>query len=251
MCIFHLSSALIEQLATDNNPLKYLLGPDRYCCTRYKALIRLIFYVQKQLGFKGSKPSNMPLAHARSLILAYRAPSEWLDRERQQATKNGAKANLGLDDTLVARWFAESLSKQFPPAMKYIALGKPVPADHGAGKIDSSGRVGKIQNKCNFSGRDKDKDQAEKIISSHIMDFFNGIPEKQDLTNPSSKVKKKKKKKTAKKKIPKKRKRKTAASAKVPAAPSGNSEGDQEGKVDEQAGGMLTDAGPRKKKPAL
>lgn len=212
--------SLLLQLATDNNALKYLLGPSRYCCTRYKALIRLVFYVQKQLGFKGSKPSNMPIKTARDLIYEYRAPRAWLDQVRPQMAlkmgqdNGGASNNTAgmkiLEDSLVARWFAESLSKQFPPAMKYIALNRPVPADHGAGKKNSSGRVGKIQNRCGLL--DFEKAKAEAIIGQHILDFFNGVPEKRDADDEASRERKKKQSK--------KRKREAAAAASSSQSPS-------------------------------
>jgi hypothetical protein len=222
------STDTTAQLATDNNSLNYLLGPTRYCCTRYKALIRLIFYVQKQLGFRGSKPSNMALKTARSLILAYRAPHAWLDQARSQIGQNktsssssssgalGAAAAADDDatgaqnnseDALIAQWFAESLSKQFPPAMKYIALGRLVPTDHGAGKKDAAGRVGKIQNKCGLS--EQDKAEAETIIGQHIQGFFNGVAEKQDADADAAR---------ARKKESKKRKREAAMGAAAAAA---------------------------------
>ena len=98
-----------------------------------------------------------------------------------------------MEDALVARWFAESLSKQFPPAMKYIALGRLVPTDHGAGKKDAAGRVGKIQNKCGLSGQEKAR--AETIIGQHILGFFNGVPEKQDADAEAVRARKKELKK--------------------------------------------------------
>ena len=160
----------------------------------------------------------MPIKRARDLIYEYRAPRAWLDQVRpQMAMKMGqdngsASSNTAgmkiLEDALVARWFAESLSKQFPPAMKYIALDRPVPADHGAGKKNSSGRVGKIQNRCGLL--DFEKAKAEAIIGQHILDFFNGVPEKQDADAEASRERKKKESK--------KRKREAAAAAAAAAA---------------------------------